>query len=79
MNRQLVNILTALFAFFLETNHFRTKINGTHSNNAMNTGKTHYVPFRFTPPTMIKKKYRLVFIRIIIIIIILTTTTIIIK
>ena len=57
----------------------RTKRNGTYSNNAMSTGKTLYVPFRFTPPTMIKKNRRLGFIRIIIIIIFITTITIIIK
>ncbi|XP_029786873.1 glycine receptor subunit alpha-2 [Suricata suricatta] len=34
MNRQLVNILTALFAFFLETNHFRTAYCKDHDSRS---------------------------------------------
>ncbi|XP_027463992.1 glycine receptor subunit alpha-2 isoform X3 [Zalophus californianus] len=34
MNRQLVNILTALFAFFLETNHFRTAFCKDHDSRS---------------------------------------------
>ncbi|XP_053243175.1 glycine receptor subunit alpha-2 isoform X9 [Podarcis raffonei] len=37
MNRQLVNILTALFAFFLETHHFRTTFCKEHDSRS---GKT---------------------------------------
>ncbi|XP_064008193.1 glycine receptor subunit alpha-2 isoform X5 [Pogoniulus pusillus] len=34
MNRQLVNILTTLFAFFLETNHFRTTFCKEHDSRS---------------------------------------------
>uniref|UniRef100_A0ACB8FJ96 Glycine receptor subunit alpha-2 n=1 Tax=Sphaerodactylus townsendi TaxID=933632 RepID=A0ACB8FJ96_9SAUR len=34
MNRQLVNILTALFAFFLETHYFRTSFCKEHDSRS---------------------------------------------